>query len=407
VSLRILFLTHRLPYAPNRGDRLRAFHMLHTMVRQAAVDLVSLVHDEEEASHAAELRGLVSSLEIAPVPHWRNRALAAVQLATARPMTHLLLDSPALRPQFDRLVRDRRPDVVFAYCSSMVRFAMAPPLAGIPCLLDMVDADSAKWRTLGNGHAGPKGYIYRREARCLSRFEVDAMRHAHATLVVNERERDLLLDLAPDAPVQVMENGVDLERFVPANGPAPHPTVVFCGVMNYGPNEEGARWLAQEVWPLVRAARPDAALQIVGASPTPAVQALGQASANVTVTGAVPDVRPYLWNAAVAVAPLLVARGVQNKVLEAVAAGLPCIVTPPVAEGLPETLRSACPVGATPAEFARALLELLAATPDERRARARTANLQGLTWPHRLAGLVPLLQDAAQARTTRVGPAGS
>ena len=397
---RILFLTHRLPYAPNRGDRLRAYHMLHAMVPHARVDLVSLVHDDEEAAHAADLRDLVESVEVAPVPRLRNLMRGAWLWPTRRPLTHILLDSPTIRPTLDRIARERTPDVVFAFCSGMMRFAMMPPLASRPCVLDMVDADSAKWRSLGQTTGGPKGLVFRREGRCLARFEIDAMRHARSTLVVNARERDLLLELSPNAAVRIMENGVDLDRFTPdANAPpAAQPIVVFCGVMNYAPNEEGARWMARDVWPIVHAARPDATLMIVGASPTPAVQALASDDARITVTGAVPDVRQYLWDAAVAVAPLWIARGVQNKVLEAVAAGLPCVVTPPVAEGLPDVLRSACPVAADAAEFARVIVDLLALTPDARRHRARSADLRCLTWQERLRDLVPLLIDAAAAR---------
>jgi polysaccharide biosynthesis protein PslH len=400
VTPRILFLTHRLPYAPNRGDRLRAYHMLHAMVPRARVDLVSLVHDDDEAAHAADLRDLVDSVEVAAVPRVRNLMRGAWLWLTPRPLTHILLDSPTILPTLERIVRERPPDVVFAFCSGMMRFAMMPPLASLPCVLDMVDADSAKWRSLGQTTTGPKGLVFRREGRCLARFEIEAMRHARSTLVVNTRERDLLLELAPQAPVRVMENGVDLDRFTPeANTPpAAHPTVVFCGVMNYAPNEEGARWMARDVWPIVHAARPDARLMIVGASPTPAVQALASDEARVTVTGAVPDVRQYLWDAVVAVAPLWIARGVQNKVLEAVAAGLPCVVTPPVNEGLPDVLRPACPVAADAPEFARTVIELLAMTPEARRQRARSADLQCLTWQERLRDLVPLLIDAAATR---------
>lgn len=402
MPLRILFLTHRLPYAPNRGDRLRAYHLLHTMARQARVDLVSLVHDDDEAGHAGDLRGVANSVTIARVRRLRNYLRGAALLPSSRPLTHMLLDSPEIAPAIARIARERPPDLVFAFCSGMMRFAMEAPLASVPCVLDMVDADSAKWRTLSEASGPVMARVYRREARCLGRFEIAAMQHARTTLVVNDRERDLLRALLPDARLQVVENGVDVDRFMPPAAPASaapapppdHPTVVFCGVMNYAPNEEGARWLARDVWPAVQAARPDARLVLVGASPSPAVQAL--ASGTITVTGAVPDVRPYLWHATAAVAPLWVARGVQNKVLEAVAAGLPCVVTPPVAEGLPEAVRPACPVAANAEEFARLVIDLLA-SPDVRRARVGAASLHTLSWPERLARLMPLLQDAARA----------
>jgi glycosyltransferase involved in cell wall biosynthesis len=282
----------------------------------------------------------------------------------------------------------------------MARFALEPPLDAIPCLLDMVDADSAKWADLSQVTSGPKRLVYTREARGLARFEVKAMRHAYRTLVVNQRERDILHALAPDAQIEVMENGVDLAKFAPPAGPPPaSATSVFCGVMNYVPNEQGALWLANEVWPIVRAARPDARLVLVGASPTPAVQAL--AAPDIAVTGTVDDVKPYLWNAAAAAAPLWTARGIQNKVLEAVAAGLPCVVVPPVAEGLPPEVTPACPVATTAAAFAESLLSLLAATPEGRRELARQARIVALAWERRLGSLNALAREAVAAGLAR------
>lgn len=222
------------------------------------------------------------------------------------------------------------------------------------------------------------------------------MQRAFMTLVVNEKERAALDALAPGGRIQVIENGVDLEAFRPTRQPADSASVVFCGVMNYGPNEQGAVWLAREVWPLVRAARPDARLMLVGSSPSPQVRALASDSHGVTVTGAVEDVRAYLWNAAVGAAPLHVARGVQNKVLEAVAAGLPCVITPTVAEGMAREILPACRVGEDARRFASALNVLLALTPGERRALALQADGASLHWSRRLRPLMPLLEAAAR-----------
>jgi sugar transferase (PEP-CTERM/EpsH1 system associated) len=399
LALRVLFLTHRLPYAPNRGDRVRAFHLLKSMGLVAQVDLVSLVHDEAEAGHAGDLREIVATTTIARVPRLLNHVRGAALLATSRPLTHVLLDSPEVVPAIQQRIQQHPPDLVFAFCSGMMRFAMQPPLAQVPCILDMVDADSAKWDDLARIKPAPARWIYAREARCLGAFEARAMRHARATLVVNGRERDILLRHSADARVDVLENGVDLRAFTPTGPPSPNPNLVFCGVMNYAPNEQGAIWLAREVWPLIRAARPDARLTIVGALPTAAVLALGK-DEGVTVTGAVDDVKPYLWDAAVAAAPLWTARGIQNKVLEAVAAGLPCVVVPPVAEGLPPEVTPACPVASDAASFATTVLELLAMTPAERRARAGLAQLENLAWERRLQALPELLLAAARSRAS-------
>jgi sugar transferase (PEP-CTERM/EpsH1 system associated) len=405
--VRILFLTHRLPYAANRGDRIRALHLLRFLAQHARVDVVSLVEDEEEAAHAGDLRDIAASVRVARTSRLRGYARAAAALPTSRTVTHALLDSPDLAAAVAEACAAHRPDIVLAFCSGMARVALAPPLNGIPLILDMVDVDSEKWKSLGVTARWPARWIYAREGRCLAAFEAAAARRSRAVLVVNERERAALLALAPDAPVHVVPNGIALEEFAPPGGPAVEPRVVFCGVMSYAPNEEAALWLADEVWPLVRAQVPAARLSLVGSSPPSAMQRLPSADPSIEVTGTVADVKPYLWRAAVAAAPLRLARGVQNKVLEAVAAGLPCVVTPAVHEGLPAEVLPATRLAATPAAFAAAIVDLLARTPQERRDIAGRAALQPLAWPDRLAPLLALLEPPSSQATNRAIPSAN
>ena len=394
--MRILFLTQRLPYAPNRGDRVRAYHLLKHLRPRAEIDLVSFVHDAEEASHEPEAAALVSSVEAIRVPRFRNMIRSGLSLPTSRPTTHTMLDAPDARRRIARLVQAHPPSVVFAYCTGAAHLAFDPLLANVPLIVDMVDVDSAKWSALARATTFPKSRIYRREARCLAEFERRAVRRAFATLITTEAERATLLALAPDARVEVVQNGVDAEALRPVGAPSSSATVVFCGVMNYEPNEQGALWLAREVWPKVRARRPDARLQLVGSSPTAALRALHGEDGTIEVTGSVPDVRPYLWNAAVAVAPLLVARGVQNKVLEAVAAGLPTVATPVVMTGVPPEVQPACLTADGAGAFASAIVDLLEKTPADRRAIATRANVSSLTWDERLRGVGDIVLAAAK-----------
>lgn len=403
--MNVLFLTHRLPYAPNRGDRIRAFHLLRYLQSVARVHLISLVHDETETAHVHDLAGLTASVRVARVPRVRNLVRSAIGLAGGRPTTHTMLYSPDVAAAIRSAVADQPPDAVIAYCSGMARYALEPPLAERPLLLDMVDVDSAKWRDLAAVTSGPRRWVYRREARVLGAFEARAARHASSTLVVTPRERDTLAGLAPAARIEVVPNGVDIEFLRPVDDPRHTTDVVFCGVMNYAPNEQAAQWLAGVVWPMVRRQRPAATLSIVGSAPTSAVRALAAADRGIRVTGAVPDVRPFLWNAAVAVAPIVTARGIQNKVLEAVAAGLPVVVTPNLVEALPEQVRPAVRAAATPAELADAIVRLLDLPPEERRALARRADVASLTWERQLHPVGALLEEAVQAgRRRRAGP---
>jgi polysaccharide biosynthesis protein PslH len=402
--VRVLFLTHRLPYAPNRGDRLRAFHQIEAL-RSAGhqLDVLSLVHDRHEAGQAEAMRRDGIEVVIGAVPRLANLARGAAQLAGGtRPLTLALLSSRELQRAAAARMRTHPPDVVFAFCSSMARYALEPPLDRVPLAIDMVDADSAKWADLAGHARWPKRWIYVREAHTLASFEALAMRQAAVTLCVNERERRLLAAIAPDARIEVVENGVDLSGFgPPAEGPPRIPgRVAFTGVMNYEPNAQGALWFAREVWPDVRRSLPRATFAIVGAHPTPAVRALHDPATGIEVTGAVPAVPPFLWEASLAVAPLHTARGVQNKVLEAVAAGLPCVVTPAVREGLPPEVLPACTVAGDAPRFAEAVVALLSKTPEALAALA-AVDLAPLAWERRLARLPALLEEAAR---TRRGP---
>lgn len=396
--MRVLFLTHRLPYAPNRGDRVRAYHLLARLSAEADVDVFSLVHDDDEASNASSIAG-VSSVTTARVRRARGLVRSVAALGTTTPITHTMLDSPEVRPALHSLVEARRPDVVLAYCSGMARLVFDEPLNTIPFVLDMVDVDSAKWDALGRITAPPMRWIYRREHRVLRAFEARATAAAFATTVVTEQEASTLRQIAAAGHVHVVPNGVDVAGLTPTRAPSAAPSVVFCGVMNYAPNVEAARLLALDVWPKVRQRHPDATLTLVGSHPTRQVLALVNHAHGVEVTGAVPDVRPYLWNAAIAAAPLLTARGIQNKVLEAVAAGLPTVVTPNIMGTLPPAVARGCVAGDGVDELADAINTLLSMTPHERRSLAERADLGPLAWDQQLAPLGTLLEEAA--RSTR------
>lgn len=394
--MRILALTQRLPYAPNRGDRIRAHYFILELARHFDVDLVSLVHDAEEASHVADLDRYGVGTAIAPVRRVSNLVRAGLALVGSTPLTHCLMSSRAVERALDTIVGARPPDVVFAYCSSMAKYALRAPLASVPFVFDFVDVDSAKWEALAARAGVPKRWIYAREHRTLGAFERQAAEAASRALVVNDRERDLLVALAPRARALVVQNGIDVDSFAPTGLPAADPVAVFCGVMNYGPNEHGALWVARDVWPLVLAREPRAKLMLVGAQPTAAVRAL--AGPSVTVTGSVPDTRPYLWNATVGLAPLHTARGIQNKVLEAVAAGLPTVVTNAVAAGLPVEVLPACRVADDARSFAGSILELFGVSAAARRELAGAARLTELTWAHRLVGFADIFREAAAGR---------
>jgi len=332
------------------------------------------------------------------VPNLRNLIRSAAALPTSTPLTHTMLDAPALDRVVDAAFDAARPDVVLAYCSGMARVALGRRLRSIPMVLDMVDVDSAKWADLAAVNRPPRSFVYRRESRTLRAFERVATLHARMTMVVTAREAETLTTIAPAGRITVVPNGVDVGGYAPTSPPPDSTDVVFCGVMNYAPNEQAASLLAREIWPIVRRTAPRARLLLVGSHPSALVRSLAAEGDGIIVTGAVPDVRPYLWSSAIAAAPLWTARGIQNKVLEAVAAGLPTVVTPNIHASLPDEVARACRVGNDATSLARAITDLLALTPDARRAMTAGADLGGLTWERQLAAVPGIVAEAAGAR---------
>jgi glycosyltransferase involved in cell wall biosynthesis len=211
-----------------------------------------------------------------------------------------------------------------------------------------------------------------------------AVRQAVATMVVSSRERDAVERIVPGARVAVVGNGIDLDAFRRTTPPAAEPTVIFCGVMSYQPNDEGVRWFAAEIWPRVRQARPDATFVVVGPDPSAALRAIAAADSSIELLGRVPEVQPHLWRSAVAVAPLRLARGLQNKVLEALAAGLPVVVTSAVFEGLPDAARPGCVLADAAGDFAGGVVALLDASPADRLTKSNAARLADLKWEQTL-----------------------
>jgi len=400
--MRVLFLTHRLPYAPNRGDRIRAFHIVKSLAAHDELELVSLVHDRDELAQVPRLEEMGVRVTAVPVTRLRNLAMGAAQLAGARPLTHSLLDAPDLVRAIRGIAQQRPPDVVLAFCSGMARFALEAPLSNFPLVADMVDVDSQKWLALSESAAWPMRWVYEREARQLAAFERHIAAAATTTFVVNEREREVMHAVAPGHDVEILPNGVELPQ-APVGPPAEEPQVVFCGVMNYQPNVDAVLWFARDIWPAIRAQRPDARFWIVGSSPSASVRRLQSADNGIQVTGTVADVRPYLERSAVAVAPLLTARGVQNKVLEALAMGVPAVVSEAVFDGLPRPVRPACQVATSAGDYAAEVLALLAKSGSERRRLAQSADLAQLSWKVQLRPLHDALAEAArQSRAVAV-----
>lgn len=329
--MRILMLAHRLPYPPRTGDRVRAYHVARHLSRYHELTLAFLVDEPTSDAAIMALRNEIPDLVYVSLSPTRKRVSALLGLAVGASATMTYFDSPELRARL--ATRLREPfDLIYVSSSSMAQYVAGIPRT--PVLMDFVDIDSDKWMQYGARLPRPQGWVYRVEAARLRRHELLAAHRADRCLVATRQEAALLRSLAPWAPTTVMPNGVDLAYFSPRQMPVTAGTaIVFTGAMDYFPNVDAVVHFCANIFPKVRTHVPEARFIIVGKNPSAAVRRLAT-TPGIQVTGTVADVRPYLGDAAVAIAPLRVARGVQNKVLEAMAMGLPVVVSPKAHEGL-------------------------------------------------------------------------
>lgn len=394
----ILFLAHRIPFPPDRGDKIRSWHVLRGIAEFARVHLACFADDAEDAAHLAGLRGALG--ERLADAHVEVRSVSAPAAAlkalrSGRPVSLASFDSPAMQKFVDAKIGS--VDAVYAFSGQMAQFV--PAAARPRFVMDFVDVDSAKFAAYADEARGPMRIAYRREAKLLAAFEARVAARADASLFVSEAEAALFRRSTGLPAVRALANGIDSRFFDPAADFPPLPAeergegplLLFTGQMDYRPNVDAVRWFAAEVLPKV----PDARFVIAGRNPTAEVRAL--AGARVTVTGAVAEMRSWLAAADIVVAPLRIARGVQNKVLEAMAMARPVLASPAAFEGIEAQPGRHLIVADGAAEMAAAVASLLA---DSDRADAlgragRERVCATYRWDARLAPLRDLLLPSA------------
>ncbi len=333
----LLFLAHRVPYPPDKGEKIRAWHIFRHLARTHRIHLGCFIDDPADAPRLGELQTLCADLACFPLDRRSQKLKALLRVRPGQPLSLGYFQDRRLQRWVDAKLA-AGISRAFVFSSAMAGYLMHA--SGVRRILDMVDVDSEKWTAYAEQSAFPARAVWAREGRTLFAFERLAAARFDHSLFVSEHEWRRFVTIAPEAAARTgwIDNGVDLDYFTPAPVPtAPlerrGPTLVFTGRMDYWPNVDAVRWFAREALPALRSSVPDAAFMIVGAAPTAEVQALA-ALPGVQVTGRVPDTRPYLMAADVVVAPLRIARGVQNKVLEAMAMAKPVVATPEAFEGV-------------------------------------------------------------------------
>jgi len=336
----LLFLAHRIPYPPDKGDKIRAYQMLRHLAGRHEVYLGTFVDDPRDWQHVDHVRSLCRDACFAPLPRKRLLARGALGLLRGAAVTQWGYRDRGLRTWVRDVMRTARPRAAFVFSSAMGQYAMEAKPRPERVAIDFVDVDSDKWAQYAGAARWPMSGLYRREARRLLAYDRRLAMAADASLLVSEAEAALFASLVPEARerVHAVPNGVDTAYFDPEAEIAPlalagRPALVFTGAMDYRPNADAVRWFADTVLPGLLARYPNLRFSIVGANPAAEVAALGRRQ-GVAVTGRVADVRPYLAAADAVVAPMRLARGIQNKVLEGMAMARPVITTPQGLEGL-------------------------------------------------------------------------
>jgi len=324
LPMRIFFVCQRVPFPPDRGDKIATFNEIRHLSKQHEVHVFCLGDGVADLDNVPALRAHAKSVTAAAVSGMGGKLRALKALLTGRPLSVAAFDVAELHQAIISKYDELRPDLVIVYSCNVAQYA--EHFAGVPRIMQFHDLDSLKWAQYAERSKFPLKWIYAIEAKRLVAYERRIARRFSHALVCTAAERCDFERLFPGIAVSLVGNGVDLDYFRSLGEVKRTGSIVFTGVMDYFPNIDAVLWFCDEILPAVQAQIPGATLTICGNRPTAAVRRLAKRR-GVIVTGWVPDTRPYLDSAEVFVAPLRLARGVQNKLLEALAMGLPCVAS--------------------------------------------------------------------------------
>ena len=404
----VLFLAHRVPFPPDRGDKIRSHHVLKALAELGPVHVGCFA--ETAADRAAELE--LANLAATWCMPTRSKPLPVAGLEAivrGEPVSLTAFRHPLLAEWVAHALARYEIDTIYVFSGQMGQYV--PPGWSGRLVVDLVDVDSAKFESYAHEKPVPMSLIDSREARLLRREEARLAALANHTLLVSNAEAALFVSRLPEgagARVEVLGNGIDAKSFDPARV-TPHPALatpgphfVFTGQMDYKPNVDAALRAIERIMPQIRASVPTAQFHVVGRAPAP--ELLARDGTNGTrVWGEVPDVRPFLAGADVVLAPLEIARGVQNKVLEAMAMARPVLVTTAAATGLPGKDGVQLAVADSDEALVRRALDLLA-QPEAARVMGEAARrlvVETMSWPAMLASLPGLVGASSPAKVRR------
>jgi sugar transferase (PEP-CTERM/EpsH1 system associated) len=374
----VLYVTHRVPFPPDKGDRIRNYSVLRQLAAGADVYLSAPADEPVTDAVRGELARLCKGIGLVPAAGWKRWVRAAWSFASGRSLSEGAFDDPALGHMVEGWAKSIPFDAAVVSASYLAPYLRRYGLDRVPGFVDVVDVDSQKWFDYAKAARGPKRWVYRCEGARVRKLERSLPRWAAACSLVSRHEADVFESVAGPGSATVATNGVDLDYFTPTEV-AEDPACAFVGALDYRPNVDAAVWFASKIWPAIRAGRSDAEFRLIGRKPVPAIERLAGIP-GVRLVGPVPDVRPYVASAAVVAAPMRLGRGLQNKVLEALAMGKAVVASPPALAALGTVPGVHLVLAETPAEWTRAIRELL--DDPDRRNRLGTAGREYVRQHH-------------------------
>ena len=399
----LLLLVHRIPFPPNKGDKVRSYHLLKYLAQHYRIHLGTFVDAEEDWQYLDKVNEYCHDSYFARLNPKSARIRSLRGLLDGAALTLPYYFDAGLQTWTNQKLATKSIKHVVVFSSAMGQY-LPREKNNMTRVADLVDVDSDKWGQYAKSKSWPQSWIYRREAARLLAFERQIARDFDSVVLVNETEAALFQTLAPESAQRISHanNGVDTDYFSPSHSfedpyNGDRQVLVFTGAMDYWPNVDAVEWFAESVFPAVREKFAHARFFIVGSRPDPRVKKLAELP-GVTVTGSVPDIRPYLAHAAIAVAPLRIARGTQNKVLEAMAMAKAVIASQEAAQGVNAKHGAELIVAKDAAEFITHILSRLSGNNrDDIGDRARECVMRKYSWDANLSRIGRMLDPTIPA----------
>jgi len=361
---KILFLVHRIPYPPNKGDKIRSYHLLEKLTKEYQVYLGAFIDDDDDWKHVSKLQGICKDVFFIKLNPLISKIKSFLGLIKKEPLTLPYYRNMKFQCWVDGVIKAEDITTVLVFSAAMAQYVSHVRYKALVKVIDFVDIDSDKWRQYAEKQTWPMSWVYKRESHYLENYEKKIASEFKLSYFVSKAESNLFQKILPEHSnkIKYFNNGVNTDYFSPnvkLKSPFAKNTkvLVFTGAMDYWANVDAVVWFASEIFPHILKVMPEAGFYIVGSNPSEEV--LNLADNSITVTGTVPDIRPYVAHANLVVAPLRIARGIQNKVLEAMAMAKPVLVTTQAYEGIDDFLRFTGKISDVPAEMARYCVNML------------------------------------------------